>query len=84
MNIIKCYVKHSLTFGFSDSASFAVSASILGFSVGANKAWCSVLLRKLVGVPNVASGQGIYLVVCGVGDLVAPIVAGVKINSAEI
>ena len=57
-------------------ASFAVSASILGFSIGANKVWGAVLLRKLLGVSNVASGQGLLLVVCGVGDLVAPIVAG--------
>ena len=56
--------------------SFAVSACIVGIGTGINKALGIVLLRKIIGLPNVASGLGMMYLFAGVGDLVGPILAG--------
>ncbi|XP_022105008.1 monocarboxylate transporter 12-like [Acanthaster planci] len=57
-------------------ASLAASACLVGFGTGANKTLNTVLLRKIVGLSNMASGMGILYAVGGFGDLVGPILAG--------
>ncbi|XP_038054215.1 monocarboxylate transporter 12-like isoform X2 [Patiria miniata] len=55
---------------------FAASACIVGVGTGANKAMFMVLLRKIVGLSNMASGCGISYMFGGIGDLLGPIFAG--------
>ncbi|XP_038054213.1 monocarboxylate transporter 14-like [Patiria miniata] len=61
--------------------SFAASACIVGMCVGATTAWNNILLRKLVGLRHLASGQAIMLLFSGVGNLIGPIVAGLAYDS---
>ena len=56
--------------------SFAASACIVGIGTGINKALSVVLLRKIVGLNNVASGIGLVFFFGGIGDLLGPIFAG--------
>ena len=57
-------------------ASLGASAFLAGFGTGVNRAMFSVLLRKIVGLSNMASGMGISCLLSGIGDLIGPILAG--------
>ncbi|XP_071804196.1 monocarboxylate transporter 12-like [Asterias amurensis] len=52
------------------------SACFMGIGTGMSSAVSIVLLRKIVGLRNLASAIGIFYMLGGIGDLAGPIIAG--------
>ncbi len=52
------------------------SACFMGIGTGMSRAVSTVLLRKIVGLHNLASAIGISYLFGGIGDLAGPIIAG--------
>ncbi|XP_054770153.2 monocarboxylate transporter 13-like [Lytechinus pictus] len=58
-------------------------AFLFGASTGLLKALVPVVLKKFVGVENLAPGMGIFTIFTGVGDFIGPIFAGALYDAKE-
>ncbi|XP_033643556.1 monocarboxylate transporter 12-like [Asterias rubens] len=59
------------------------SACFMGIGTGMSSAVSLVLLRKIVGLRNLASAIGIFYMLGGIGDLAGPIIAGFCITFTQ-